>query len=203
MTSIENMAAKNNSSSFANLKGQLLLAMPHMTDPRFHRAVIFICVHDEKGAMGIVLNKTLPSPNFAGVLNQVGVAVGENMPQSLRTMAVRDGGPVQNMNGFLLHSSDFSQKDTIHVDELYGFSGTVETLRAVASGYRPEHMLLTLGYCGWGAGQLEREFHDNVWLTAPASYEIVFRSPADQMWDNAFALIGVNPVMMSGLSGRA
>ena len=64
-------------------------------------------------------------------------------------------------------------------------------------------MLFTLGYSGWGPGQLEREMAENVWLSAPATYELVFGSRADDMWDNAFTAIGVNPAMLSGVSGRA
>lgn len=190
-------------SGFTSLKGQLLIAMPQMNDPRFHRAVIFLCVHDKKGAMGMVINNPLPSPNFAEVLKQVGVSSDRPLDEKMGRMPVLSGGPVQGIHGFLIHSSDFSQKDTIHVDDLFSISGTVDSLRAIVNGYRPEKMIFTLGYAGWGAGQLERELQDNVWLNAPASHEIVFNTPANEMWENAFALIGVNPAMLSGVSGRA
>ncbi|HEU4838487.1 MAG TPA: YqgE/AlgH family protein [Micavibrio sp.] len=197
------MSAKDNSSEFTSLKGHLLLAMPQMNDPRFHRAVIFMAVHDEKGAMGMVINNPLPSPDFAEVLRQVGVSSEKPLDEKVLAMPVLSGGPVQSVHGFLLHSSDFDQKNTIHVDDLFSISGTVDALRSIVNGYRPELMLFTLGYAGWGAGQLEKELQDNVWLTAPASHEIVFMSRPDEMWENAFALIGVNPGMLSGFSGRA
>lgn len=197
------MNAKDNSSEFTSLKGHLLLAMPQMNDPRFHRAVIFMAVHDEKGAMGMVINNPLPSPDFAEVLRQVGVSSEKPLDEKVLAMPVLSGGPVQGVHGFLLHSSDFDQKNTIHVDDLFSISGTIDALRSIVNGYRPELMLFTLGYAGWGAGQLEKELQDNVWLTAPASHEIVFMSRPDEMWENAFALIGVNPGMLSGFSGRA
>lgn len=189
--------------SFTSLKGQLLIAMPQMNDPRFHRAVIFMCVHDSKGAMGLVVNKPLPYPDFSEVLKQVGVVADKAIDPKIQTMPVLSGGPVQGVHGFLLHSSDFSQKDTVHIDDLFSISGTVDSLRAIVNGYRPEKMLFTLGYAGWSAGQLEKELQDNVWMTAPASYEIVFNSQTDQMWENAYAVIGVNPGMISGFMGRA
>lgn len=192
-----------NNSSFASLKGQLLIAMPQMNDPRFHRAVIFMCVHDTKGAMGLVVNKPLPSPDFGEVLNQVGVVADKAIDPKIKSMPVLSGGPVQGVHGFLLHSSDFSQKDTVHIDDLFSISGTVDSLRAIVNGYRPEKMLFTLGYAGWGAGQLEKELQDNVWMIAPASYEIVFNSQTEQMWENAYAVIGVNPGMISGITGHA
>lgn len=197
------MNAQDSSTHFTSLKGQLLIAMPQMNDPRFHRAVIFMCVHDQKGAMGMVINHPLPSPSFAEVLAQVGVSTEKPLPDSVKNMPVLAGGPVQGVHGFLIHSADFSQKDTIHVDDMFSISGTVDSLRTIVNGYRPEKMLFTLGYAGWGAGQLEKELQDNVWLTAPASYEIVFNTPLDEMWETAFAAIGVNPGMLSGMSGRA
>ncbi|PZQ46477.1 MAG: hypothetical protein DI551_05075 [Micavibrio aeruginosavorus] len=197
------MSDKHNSSAFSSLKGQLLIAMPQMNDPRFHHAVIFMCVHDKNGAMGMVINQPLPSPDFEDVLKQVGIASERPLDEKIRQTPVLAGGPVQGVHGFLIHSSDFTQKDTIHVDDLFSISGTVDSLRAMVGGYKPDKMLFTLGYAGWGPGQLEKELQDNVWLSAPASYEIVFNTPANQMWENAFALIGVNPVMLSGVSGRA
>lgn len=196
------MYSKHNSSSFKSLKGQLLLAMPHMNDPRFHHAVVFLCVHDEKGAMGMVINKPLLSPDFADVLRQVGINP-DLADEKVKSTPVLSGGPVQGVHGFLLHSVDFAQKDTIPVDDLFAISGTIDSLKTIASGYRPEKMLFTLGYAGWGPGQLEKELQDNVWLTAPAGYEIVFDTRADDMWDKAFAVLGVTPSMISSAAGRA
>ena len=197
------MSQNYNSSFSAALKGQLLLAMPQMNDPRFHRAVIFMCVHDEKGGMGMVINNPLPSPDFGGVLSQVGVSSDKPIDRKIMNMPVLAGGPVQGVHGFLLHSSDFSQKDTMHIDDMFSISGTVDSLRAIVNGYRPEKMLFTLGYAGWSAGQLEKELQDNVWMTAPAGYEIVFDTKPEDMWDKAFSSLGVNPGMLSGISGRA
>lgn len=201
--SIENMIFKNNSPEFHSLKGQLLIAMPHMNDPRFHKAVIFMGAHDAKGAMGMVINNPLPSPDFGEVLQQVGITSEKPLDPALAKMPVHAGGPVEGIHGFLLHSSDFSQKDTIHVDDLFSISGTVDSLRTIVGGYRPEKMIFTLGYAGWGAGQLEKELQDNVWITVPATYETVFGSQPEDMWENAFALIGIHPTQISGLSGRA
>lgn len=197
------MTAFDSSDNFTSLKGQLLIAMPQMNDPRFHRAVIFMCVHDRKGAMGMVINQKLSSPSFPEILEQVGVHSEKPLGAALENMPVLAGGPVQGVHGFLIHSADFSQKDTIHVDDMFSISGTVDSLRTIVGGYRPEKMLFTLGYSGWGAGQLEQELRDNVWLSAPASYEIVFNTRTNEMWETAFAAIGVNPGMLSGMTGRA
>lgn len=197
------MNNKDNSSPFQSLKGQLLIAMPQMNDPRFHKSVIFLGAHDTKGAMGMVINNPLPAPDFADVLKQVGISPERPLDPVLMNMEVRAGGPVEGVHGFLLHSADFSQKDTIHIDDLFSISGTIDSLRAIVSGYRPEKMLFTLGYAGWAAGQLERELQDNVWLTVPATYELVFSTRPRDMWEKAFTAIGINPGMLSSVAGRA
>ncbi len=197
------MIQKIDSENFSSLKGQLLIAMPQMNDPRFHHAVIFMCVHDKKGAMGMVINHPLAAPSFTEILAQVGVHSEKPLPDAVKNMQVLAGGPVQGVHGFLIHSADFSQKDTIHVDDMFSISGTVDSLRAIVNGYRPDKMIFTLGYSGWSSGQLEREIAENVWLTVQASHEIVFNTRPEDMWENAFALLGVNPGMLSGISGRA
>lgn len=195
------MDAKNNSS--LSLKGHLLLAMPRMGDPRFHHAVIFMCVHDEKGAMGITINQTLPAPDFPGLLTQIGIVPDGPLNPRFTTMGVLSGGPVEGVRGFLLHSGDFKQKDTIVIDDQFGVSGTLDSLREAVSGAPPEHMVFTLGYAGWGAGQLESELQDNAWLTVPATHDLVFHTAPDDMWEKAFATLGVKPAMLSAAYGTA
>lgn len=192
-----------NTHDFSSLKGHLLIAMPQMNDPRFHRAVIFIGAHDPKGAMGLVINNPIPTLTFGDVLSQVGISSEREIDPSLKNRQVMTGGPVEGIHGFLLHTADFRQKDTIIVDDHFAISGTIESLRSIVSGYRPENMLFALGYAGWGAGQLEREMQENVWLSAPASHEIIFATRPEEMWEKSFAAIGINPVHISGLSGRA
>lgn len=194
------ITSQDNSS--LSLKGHLLLAMPRMGDPRFHHAVIFICVHDEKGAMGIGINEKLAAPDFASLLDQLGIAPEKAIPPQFETMPIIAGGPVEGVRGFLLHSYDFHQKDTIAIDEQFGISGTLDALRA-ALFVPPRHMLFALGYAGWGPGQLEQELQDNAWLTVPATYELVFNTPAEDMWETAFSAIGISPSMISGLYGTA
>lgn len=191
-----------NDNSPLSLKGHLLIAMPRMGDPRFHHAVIFICVHDEKGAMGIGINQKLASPDFPALLAQLGITTDKPLPERFVDMPVLAGGPVEGVRGFLLHSSDFRQKDTIVIDDNFGISGTIDSLRAALS-IPPSQMLFTLGYAGWGAGQLEQELADNAWMTVPATHELVFNTAPDDMWQKSFAALGVNPAMISGLSGTA
>jgi putative transcriptional regulator len=190
--------------SHGSLKGHVLIAMPQMADPRFHRSVIFVCVHDKNGAMGMVVNAPLPMLDFPDLLKQVGILTDSHLNPTLLSLPVMTGGPVEAARGFLLHTGDFRTKDTITVDDQFFVSGTIDSLRALTQqSPLPKHMLFCLGYAGWTAGQIEKELQDNAWMIAPASHELIFKTPSEQMWEKAFATIGVNPARLSSHMGHA
>jgi putative transcriptional regulator len=189
----------------SNLTGRLLLAMPGMADPRFQKAVIFICAHDKNGAMGLVINHVLPGIDMRELLKQLNIKPpGENTPAvPSKDADVMNGGPVETARGFLLHSSEFTQDDTIHLDGRFSVTGTVDALKAIADGNGPRDMLFILGYSGWGAGQLDRELHENTWLVADPDPGLVFETAHDLKWDRAVRAIGVDPAMLSTDLGHA
>ncbi|HEY8191276.1 MAG TPA: YqgE/AlgH family protein, partial [Alphaproteobacteria bacterium] len=118
-------------------------------------------------------------------------------------LPVMSGGPVEAARGFILHSGDFKQPDTVKVSDTIGVTGTVEGLKAVAAGTGPDRMLFMLGYAGWGAGQLDREMQQNAWLVAEADPDLIFARGTDEKWDRAVRQLGVDPAMLSGDAGRA
>lgn len=179
--------------------GQVLLAMPAMSDPRFERSVIYICAHNAEGAMGIVINKTLDSIDFRELLGELDIPTDENS----KDIAVHFGGPVENQRGFVLHSNEYQNPETLFVDENVGLTATVKVLRDLASGNGPVQSILALGYAGWGAGQLEVEFQENAWLSVPASDDLLFNFDNNDKWELAFNSIGVDLSVLSGSSGRA
>ncbi len=185
------------------LTGRLLLAMPGIGDPRFHKAVIFMCAHDQNGAMGLVINSRVPGIDLSTLLLQLGINPESNIAQGPSSRPVMSGGPVESARGFVLHTSDFMQPDTVRVDDTLCVTGTIDALRAIAGGRGPRDMLFILGYAGWSAGQLDREIHDNAWLVADAGEGIVFRTDPEHMWDKAIATLGINPAMLSGAAGHA
>lgn len=192
------MSIKNNS----YLAGKLLLAMPQVNDPRFAKAVILIGAHDDKGAMGIVLNNPLPLMTFKGLLDQLNIKAGESIDTDLATQSVLAGGPVETSRGFMVHSKDFVTNDTVQTGA-FAISGTLAALKAAAQGQGPKQLRFALGYAGWSAGQLEQEIQENAWMVAPGTHEIVFRTTPELMWDAAFAALGINPVLISNTVGRA
>ncbi len=188
------------------LDGQLLLAMPAMVDPRFARAVIYMCAHSPDGAMGIVLNQRAPHITFPKLLEQLDIEIPSSgaITLPLDKMAVHFGGPVETGRGFVLHTSDYYVADsTLPIDESVCLTATIDILRAIASGSGPTRSLLALGYAGWAPGQLESEIHANGWLTCPADVDIIFDNNLDAMYERALAKLGVHPSFLVNDAGHA
>ena len=181
------------------LTGQFLMAMPHMPDERFAKSVIFMCEHGPEGAMGLVVNKAIPSVTFPELLGQLGVEATAPVDQ----VRVHFGGPVETGRGFVLHTAEFEREGTVAVNERVSLTATVDILRAIAEGDGPKEMLMALGYAGWGPGQLDTEIQANGWLNAPAQTEILFDADLDGKWERAIAMLGISPAMLSTESGHA
>jgi putative transcriptional regulator len=189
------------------LDGQILIAMPGMSDERFARSVIFICAHSPEGAMGIVLNRPaadLSLPDLLVQLEIVPEAERIRLPQQVGRMQVLMGGPVETSRGFVLHSPDFYiDQSTLPIDESVCLTATIDILRAIARGEGPRNAVLALGYAGWSAGQLESEIQANGWLNCPADVELIFTSSADTRYQMALRKIGIDPGMLSMEAGHA
>jgi putative transcriptional regulator len=189
------------------LDGQLLIAMPGMSDPRFDRSVIYMCAHSEQGAMGIIINKTTPLMRFGDLFAQLDLEPGEdspNMPAELMEMPVLFGGPVEQGRGFVLHTSDYFAADSsLPVSESIALTATVDILRAMAKGQGPQRAVLALGYAGWAPGQLEDEIQHNGWLTCGADEELLFAVDYDERYAAALRKLKIDPGMLSSSAGHA
>ena len=193
------MSSPSGKSGSGYLTGQLLIAMPQMTDPRFERTVIYICAHTADGAMGLVVNREIEALTFPDLLNQLSIDA-EVIDDKIQVLF---GGPVETGRGFVLHSSDYVQNTTMLVDKRVGLTATMEVLKDIASGNGPKLNILALGYAGWGPGQLDAEIHANGWLSVPADDGLLFDQDLDNKWERALAKIGVDFSMLSGEAGHA
>ena len=183
------------------LEGQILIAMPNMPDPKFEQAVLFLCAHSERGAMGLVLNKLVNNISFVDLLRQMRI---RTQARGVPGIPVQFGGPVETGRGFVLHSPEYSAGDaTAKVGPNVGLTATVDVLKAMAEGQGPQERMLALGYAGWGAGQLEREIQSNGWLTCPPDNYLLFGHDLQGKWDFAIRKLGFNPSQLSRDSGRA
>ena len=180
--------------------GQLLIAMPGIGDPRFERALILICAHDEEHAMGLALNHPVEGLTVPDLLERLGVKATIRLPDDLVLM----GGPVERERGFVLHSADYQGENSIDVGGGVSLTATREVLDAMATAEgAPARSLLALGYAGWGAGQLEEEIKQNVWLTCDADDALIFDHDYERKWARALAKLGVDPERLSSVAGSA
>ena len=189
------------------LDGQMLIAMPAMSDERFARAVIYVCAHSNEGAMGIVVNQPAPNIRFPDLLVQLEVipdAERIELPGEADDVQVLKGGPVETGRGFVLHSGDFFiENSTLPIDEGICLTATLDILKAIAEGSGPEHAILALGYAGWAPGQLEKEIQDNGWLHCAADPELIFGEDTGQKYDMALRKIGIALGQLSSQAGHA
>jgi putative transcriptional regulator len=181
------------------LTGQLLIAMPAMSDPRFAQSVILVCAHTDEGAMGIVVNRPIERPSFDDLLRQLGI----NPIPPARRIRLCSGGPMENARGFVLHTTDWSGDGSLQVDDRLALTASLDVLKAIAEGGGPRECVLALGYAGWGPGQLDSEIQQNAWLNAPADERILFDSAADTKWRRALEKLRVDPLLLSDIAGHA
>jgi putative transcriptional regulator len=199
------VAALSQSKGGRFLDNQFLIAMPGMQDERFTRSVIYLCAHSEEGAMGLVINQVQPLP-FSDLLVQLGIVDAEaaiRLPPAAREVVVRNGGPVEQSRGFVLHSDDYMVESSMPVSERICLTATVDILRAISDGTGPRQAIMALGYSGWGAGQLEGEIAQNGWLTCPATADLLFDPDLDNTYDRVLAALGINPAYLSSTAGHA
>ena len=189
------------------LDGQLLIAMPSMSDERFARSVIYMCAHSAEGAMGIMLNRPSSVRNFPELLEQLRVidsAERISLPPAARDVQVLSGGPVQTDRGFVLHTGDFFiDNSTLKINDAVSLTATIDILRAIAIGQGPDRALLALGCAGWDAGQLENEIQLNGWLHCPADPDLIFDDDIDTKYRRALQKLGIHPGMLSNEAGHA
>lgn len=166
-----------------NPTGQLLVATPDMPDPRFARTVLYMLRHDATGAMGLVLNRPIGEVSLARLLEQLGM----DSQGAQGTMRVHYGGPVEGLQGFVLHTSDYAGKGTRIVNDAVALTSQSEILRDITTGRGPRRFLLAFGYAGWAPRQLEAEMEAGHWVTVRADEALVFDDDSQGKWDRAWA----------------
>ena len=197
--SILNNMDKPNKNSAQDLSNHLLIAMPGLLDPNFSQAVIYLCEHNAEGAMGLVINHPLDIP-LSQIFDQFEMSYSTNIgDQSLLS-----GGPVQVDRGFVLHRTSNRQwESTLPISSDISLTASSDIISDIANEQGPRDLIITLGYSGWGPGQLEEELASNAWLTVPADTAIVFDIPFNKKAEAAAAKIGIDFSLISTNAGHA
>ncbi|MEH6471478.1 MAG: YqgE/AlgH family protein [Halopseudomonas sp.] len=183
-----------------NLCDHFLLSMPHLRDGNFEQTLTYICEHSDQGAMGLVINRPMEL-SFQQILHSLDLDID---PVHDASRSIYAGGPVQVERGFILHSpTEQSWSSSYAINEQLNLTTSVDILRAIAEGQGPKDFLITLGYAGWGAGQLEQEILHNSWLSCPADLDILFATEPHQRLEAAATKLGVNLDLLTSQSGHA
>ena len=181
-----------------SLAGHFLISTPQMPDPRFREQVIYLCVHNEDGAMGLVINNPNPEITLVDVLRgaQLAIPAGPLPPVYL-------GGPVEVDAGFILYATEMPDRYAVEVQPGIYLSRDSRLLEDISLGQGPEHFLFMLGYAGWAGGQLEGELMDNGWLTVPAKTDVLFHTPDEHKWRKAAKIYGIDIAAFGDVIGSA
>ena len=182
-----------------NLTGKLLISMPSLEDDRFYKTVIYMCAHSSEGAMGIIINKKIDYDLYPDLLEQLGI----DKPLGNKKLYIRYGGPIESSRGFVLHSDEVIQKETLTIEKGVALTSTSEFFDDLSKGNGPKNSILALGYAGWAPGQIEKEILSNSWVTLSADLTFLFDEEVNNKWNKAYKLLGVDPNKLSNYSGRA
>ena len=188
----------NNHSTMTSLANQFLIAMPSLDESYFGRTIIYICEHDDEGAMGLVINKPTEL-SISKVLAELNLIDEET--DRLEHQQVMSGGPVQTDRGFILHNDTHQWSSSLKLDDQITVTTSKEILAKLNTEEGPEKFIMTLGYAGWFAGQFEEELLNDGWLVAPGSSKLIFECKAEKKWSEAMKSIGINPDFLSLNSG--
>lgn len=181
------------------LTGKLLTSTPFHRDNKFSNVVIYLCGHDEFGAIGLVINQPLQSLSFHELLSQLSIPIESYTPE----VPMFAGGPMEVSRGFVLHSKDFKRESTVEVDKDFSITATLDILRAIAADEGPKDFILSLGYASWVAGQLEQEIQENFWMVTDAETRLIYDTPIDMRWKASLAMLGIEPTSLSLQCGSA
>lgn len=183
----------------SSFQHHFLIAMPSMVDSFFHRSVVYLCEHNKDGAMGLIINRPTQIM-LAALLSHLDI---HNPTERSKKLPILFGGPVQKDQGMVIHDSHANWEKSIPLADNIFLTTSTDILKSIGTESGPKHVLITLGYAGWGEGQLEQELIENSWLTVPANAEILFNTPTDKRWQAAAKLLGVDISLMSNTVGHA
>lgn len=173
--------------------------MPNMADPNFSRSVTYICEHNDQGALGLIINRPTEM-TLASLYDRISLDLSLHEQGG---MPVYFGGPVQTDRGFVLHRPVGQWQATLAVNRDVGLTSSRDILQAFGEKGQPQDLIVTLGYSGWAAGQLEHELAQNAWLTVPAQSEVIFDLPPEERLPAAMQLLGIDFANLSEVAGHA
>lgn len=181
------------------LTGKILLSTPFNPSKEFEKSVVFICGHDDKGAMGVIINKQLSSLSLKDVLQYL----TKPLEAGEKDAPLYYGGAQESTRGFVIHTPEYKQEKTLSIKDSLSLTATLEVLTDIMEGNGPQQALLALGYCLWKSQNLEKEIFQNHWTMMDATKEIIFSNSPKDSWQECYDSLGINPFLISMEKGCA
>ena len=183
------------------LKGNIICALPQLNDIFFSKSIIYLTHHNDDGAVGIVLNYKVMTIKGYELFKKLNI---KNVSNNLETeFLFHLGGPLNQNNGFILHSDDYNSKNTVKVSKNVKLTCSTKIISDIAINKGPKKFFISLGYSGWGPGQLEDEIKQNSWINISEELELLFDMESDKKWNNALKKTGIDFSKFSSSFGNA
>lgn len=184
-----------------DLTGKILISMPSFDETDvFRKAIIYICEHNEFGAMGIIVNREIDTVNFSDLLDNMKI----KSPTSDKAPPIFFGGPVDIEKGMVLHPiEEFESEGTVQITDHLALTGTIDIVKKLAAGLGPAKNVFALGYSGWGENQLEEEIKNNTWLIVDSDDDLLFHLDPKDKWEKALNKLGIDASALTGFSGHS
>ena len=183
-----------------SLTGKFLVAAPNLHDDEiFGHSVVYVCSHTKRGAMGLIINKPMEQFTFSDLTMQLPLKSYER----LNEINLYTGGPLEQVRGTVLHSTDYMKDGTIEVDNGIAISSTTEIISDIAFNHGPDEKLVALGYSFWNPKQLEAEIYNNDWIVVSGNRQLLFHTEDAYKWQRALDEIGLNFDRFVGVTGNA
>lgn len=186
-----------------NLQNHFLIATPNLQHFWFKKSVVYICEHNDSGAMGLVINKPLEKCTVETILKNLKIISPQRDPTIKLDNPVFFGGPLLDDRGFILHTPKTGFGSSVHISSKAMITTSRDILETLGTPNQPKNILVALGYSGWAKGQLEQELTENSWITVPANEEILFHTPIISRWHAAAKILGIDILNITNQIGHA
>ena len=181
------------------LAGNIICALPQLNDVFFSKSLIYITHHNRDGAVGIILNYKIMNVDGSELFDKLDI----NMSEKIKKFSIHIGGPMNQNNGFILHSREYKTVDTIKISKDVNLTCTKQIIEDIACNKGPKKYFISLGYAGWGPGQLEQEFINNSWVVLNEKLDLIFDLEVSKKYESAMKYTGIDFSKFSSLSGNA
>ncbi|MDR1982316.1 MAG: YqgE/AlgH family protein [Holosporaceae bacterium] len=188
----------NKDNDIQNLAGKILLSTPSISNEYLDKSMVYLCSHDNGGAMGVVINKRVPDMNVCSILKKLKIN-----PRGIENLDIHFGGLEEIDKCFILHSDDYLSSHSILVGHHIALTINGDIIKVITSPGGPEKKLLCMGCCIWDTEQLENEVASSHWIPIDPDEALIFGDSKADKWSKALLKIGSRTNVFSDLQGNA